>query len=69
MITGGEKWNYTALKNEQTEDGFIRPTKSLSKLFTGIKSSHKGDFYCLNCLHSFSSNSILKKHAKSCGNN
>ena len=53
MITDDEKWHYTALKSEQTEDGFIRPTKSLSRLFKRITSNHKGDFYCLNCLHSF----------------
>ena len=27
MITAGEKWYYTALRSEPTEDGFIRPTK------------------------------------------
>ena len=53
MITDGEKWHYTAVKSEQTEDGFIHPTKSLSRLFERIISNHKGDFYCLNCLHSF----------------
>ena len=47
MITDGEKWHYTALKSEPTEDGFIRPTKSLSRLFRGITSNHDGDFYCL----------------------
>ena len=31
-----KKWDYTALKSEPTEDGFIRPTKSLSRLFRGI---------------------------------
>ena len=36
MITDGEKWHCTALKSEQTEDGLIRPTKSLSRLFRGI---------------------------------
>ena len=25
MITAGEKWHYTALKSESTEDGFYRP--------------------------------------------
>ena len=46
MITDGEKkWHYTALKSEPTEDGFIRPTKSLSRLFRGITSNHDGDFY------------------------
>ena len=47
MITDDEKWHYTALKSEPTEDGFIRPTKSLSRLFRGITSNHDGDFYCL----------------------
>ena len=45
MITDGQKWHYTALKSEPTEDGFIRPTKSLSRLFRGITSNHDGDFY------------------------
>ena len=69
MITDGEKWHYTALKSEQTEDGLIRHTKSLSRLFRGITSNHKGDYYCLNCLHSFRSYNILKKHEKVCKNN
>ena len=50
MITDGEKWHYAALKSEQTEDGFNRPTEILSRLFKGITSNHIGDFYCLNCL-------------------
>ena len=36
MITDGEKWHYTDLKSEKTEDGFIPITKSLSRLFKGI---------------------------------
>ena len=40
MITDGGKWHYTVLKSEQTEDGFTRPTKSLSRLFKGITSNH-----------------------------
>ena len=36
MITDDEKWHYTALKSERTEDGFHRPIKSLSRLFKGI---------------------------------
>ena len=49
MITDGEKWYYTALKSESTEDGFNQPTKSLSRLFRGITSNHDRDLYCLNC--------------------
>ena len=43
MITDGEKWHYTTLKSEPTEDGFILPTKSLSRLFRGIISNHDSD--------------------------
>ena len=60
MITDGEKWHYTTLKSEPTEDGFNRPTKSLSILFSGITSTHDGDFYCLNCLDSFRTDNALK---------
>ena len=61
MITNGSKWHYTALKSEPTEVGFNRPTKSLSKLFKGITSNSHGDFFCLNCLHSFRTDNALKK--------
>ena len=68
-ITNGEKLHYTALTIEPTEDGFNRPTKSLSKLFRGITSNHIGDFYCLNCLHSFRTDEAFEKHKRlSCNN-
>ena len=41
-----KKWHYLAVK-------------SLWVLFKGITSKHVGDFYCLNCFHSYS---IEKKH-------
>ena len=34
------RWHYLAVKK-------------LSALLRGITSKHHGDFYCLNCLHSF----------------
>ena len=40
MITDGKKFHYLAVKK-------------LSVLFKGIKSRHDGDFYCLNCFHSY----------------
>ena len=40
MITDGKKWHYLAVK-------------SLSALLRGITSNHVGDFYCLNCFHSY----------------
>ena len=69
MITDGEKWHYTALKSESTKDGFNRPIKSLSRLFRGITSNDDGDFYCLNCLHSFRTGNALKAHERLCENN
>ena len=53
MITGGKKWHYIAVK-------------SLSALFRGITSKHVGDFYCLNCFHSYRTENKLKKHEKVC---
>ena len=40
MITDGEKWHYITLKN-------------LPGLLRGITSTHKEDFYCLNCFRSY----------------
>ena len=40
MITNGEKWHYLTVKN-------------LPGLLRGITSTHKEDFYCLNCFHSY----------------
>ena len=52
MITDGtSNWYYLAIK-------------SISGLLRGITSNHNGDFYCLNCLHSYRTKSKLKKHQK-----
>ena len=53
MITDGKKWHYLAVK-------------SLSTLFRGKASNHNGDFYCLNCFHSYSTENKLKKHERVC---
>ena len=55
MITDGKKWNYFAVKSFPT-------------LLRGITSNHNGDFYCLNCFHSYSTKNRLKKHKKLCNN-
>ena len=55
MITDGEKWLYLALK-------------CLSALFRGMTSKHEGDFYCLNCFQSYTTENRLKKHKKVCVN-
>ena len=53
MITDGKKQHYLA-------------AKSLSALLRGITSNHNGDFYCLNCFHSYSTKNKLKKHERVC---
>ena len=54
MITDNDKnWHYLAVK-------------SISKLLNGITSNHNGDFYCLNCFHSYTTKEKLKKHEKIC---
>ena len=55
MITDGEKWHYLVGKN-------------LSGLFKGITSNHYGDFYCLNCFHSYRTKNKLEAHKKICEN-
>ena len=40
--------------------------KSLSALFREITSNHDGDFYCLNCFHSYSTEKKVKKHKRAC---
>ena len=51
MITDGEKWHYLAVK-------------SLSALFRGITGNNHGDFYCLNCFQSYTTENKLKNHKK-----
>ena len=55
MISNGESWHYLILKN-------------LSRLLRGITSNHDGDFYCLNCFHSYRTKNKLDAHKKICEN-
>ena len=55
MITDGEKWHYLA-------------AKSLHALLKGITSKHKGDFYCLNCFHAYTTKNKLERHKNVCEN-
>ena len=55
MITDVTKWHYLAVK-------------TLSGLLRGITGNNHGDFYCLNCLHSYITKNRLKKHQKICEN-
>ena len=51
----GRRWHYLAVR------GF-------STLLRGISSSNNGDFYCLNCFHSYRTLNKLKKHERVCNN-
>ena len=42
--------------------------KKLSALLRGITLRNSGDFYCLNCLHSFRTKKKLESHKKACEN-
>ena len=54
MITDGTtNWHYLAIKN-------------ISGLLRGITSNHDGDFYYLNCFHSYTTERKLKKHERIC---
>ena len=53
MITDGEKWHYLAVK-------------SLSALLRGITGNNIGNFYCLNCFRSYTTENKLEKHKNVC---
>ena len=43
--------------------------KKLPALLRGITSNHNGDFYCINCFHSFRTENLeLKSHKNVCEN-
>ena len=51
MIPNAEGWYYFTVKK-------------LSALLTRIMSKHHGEFYCLNCLHSFVTENKCEFHEK-----
>ena len=55
LITDSEKWLYLA-------------AKKLSALLRGITGNNNGDFYCLNCFRSYTTENKLEKHKNVCGN-
>ena len=60
MITDGEKWHYLALKRTLTNEDYMKPTQSLSRLFNKITSTNTiNDYYCLNCFHPYSTTEKL----------
>ena len=55
IIPNGEVWHYLAVKK-------------LSASLRGITPEHHGDFYCLNCLHSFATENKRESHKTVCEN-
>ena len=55
MISNGQNWHYLVVKN-------------LPGLLRGITSTHKEDFYCLNCFRSYRTENKLEVHKKICKN-
>ena len=51
---------------DDNENRHYLVVKSLSRLLRGITSNNNGDFYCLNCFHSYRTKETLKKHEKVC---
>ena len=56
------------IANEEKEGWHYLAVKKQSALLRGITSKHHGYFYCLNCLHSFTTENKLKSHEKICKN-
>ena len=51
---------------DETNNWHYLAVKSISGLLRGITSNHNGDFYCLNCFHSYTTENKLRKHEKIC---
>ena len=56
------------IPNEEKEGWQYLTLKTLSALLHKITSKHKGEYYCLNCLHSFITENKLKSYEKACKN-
>ena len=63
MIPKGEKCE----ANSEGQCHYLA-VKELPALLRGITSKHYGDFYCLNCLHSFRTKNKLESHKTLCKN-
>ena len=55
VITDGEKWHYLAVKN-------------LSRLLRGVTGNNNSNFYCLKCLHAYTTKNKLETRKKICEN-
>ena len=53
---------------DETNNWHYLAVKRISGLLRGITTNHNGDFYCLNCFHSYSTEEKLRKHKRICEN-
>ena len=51
-----------------TKERHYLKVKQLSAFIRVITSKHHGDFYCLNCFHSFATENKLQSHKRACEN-
>ena len=56
------------LITDGTSNWYYLTMKRISGLLRGITSNHNGDFYCLNCLLSYTTEEKLRKHNRICEN-
>ena len=69
MITDKIKWHYLALKSISMNEGFVKSTQSISRLFNKITSTNTtDDYYCLNSFKSYRTESQLEGHELICDN-
>ena len=57
--------NLLIIENDEGNWHYLAITR-IPDLLRGITSRHNGDFYCLNCFHSYSTENRLKEHGKIC---
>ena len=55
--------------NDETTNWHYLAVERISGLLRGITSNHNGDFYCLSCFHSYTTERKLKKHERICYDN
>ena len=54
------------IPNEEKEDWHYLAVQKLLVLLRGITSKHHGDFYCLDCFHTFATKTEFEFHEKVC---
>ena len=65
-ITDGKgTWHFLSLKSDPTEDGYMKPFKSFSRIMWNKSSKSHENYYCYGCFHSFTCQPTLEKYITS----